>query len=128
MKPYMSEQELKFRYKNMSDVEDKVTVLAELNGCSVQSIEMLLFGEERTPRTIDKKTRKDREEMMYRMYLLGCDDTYIANKVGMKRKAAFKWRKRNNLPTKIGFGGGAKEMYSTWDLIFGEYDTTTMAL
>lgn len=119
---YMSTAELKHRYDNMDAEQDRMNILAELNGCLKREIaEKLCVRLEVKPKSNRgcKFKHPDKHDEFLRMYQYGCTDTYIAKRFGLDHKRITYWRNANGFPAARPVGKMAtEEERKTWDMLF----------
>lgn len=120
----MSEQEIIYRYNKMDTLEDRITVLAELNGCSRDCIGKIVLADKyqanKKVKHIMPEDQKD--ELIYRMYMFGCSDRFISNYFRESKMFASRWREKRGLVGNVKLGNSkyTVKMKPTWIMMFGE--------
>lgn len=128
---YMSTAELRYRYANMDVSQDRLAILADLNGCTKREIRDILnvdFTLKKRNRVYTKKIRGHEtiEDLMLLMWQYGCTDGYIASKVGLKDCNVWYWRKKNNLPASRTTGTIRPEELEAWEVMFGNINPSNI--
>lgn len=128
---YMSTAELRYRYANMDVSQDRLAILADLNGCTKKEIKNILnvdYTLKKRNRVYIKKSTKYEsiEDLMLLMWQYGCTDGYIANKVGLKDSSVWYWRKRNNLSATRTQNIIRPDEREAWDMMFGHINPSNI--
>jgi len=85
---YMTDAEIRRRYRDMHPGYKRIQILADLNGCSKNEIEQVL-----------KEGKVDmNKDMAMELYQKGLNDREIGEKLGRHGSSVALWRKKNNLP------------------------------
>lgn len=95
----MTEEEIIRRYKRMNPYENRLKILAELNGCSQTEIHMVVMNiqDEKKVKKIPKIKQKLNEEEAMRMYEEGASDIKIAYTFNCSRFYIGNWRRKHKL-------------------------------
>ena len=106
---YMSDEEIRQRYKLMDDAEDRVQILAELNDCGKRVILGILKGEkvDRAVKRFDEnyigyvyKRNMAINDRAINMYRQGCSVNFIAEVLGISGNCVAKWQRKNGFSSK----------------------------
>ena len=106
---YMSDEEIRQRYKLMDDAEDRVQILAELNDCGKRVILGILKGEkvDRAVKRFDEnyigaiyKRDPTLNARAINMYKVGCSVNFIAEILGISGNCVAKWQRKNGFSSK----------------------------
>ena len=127
---YMSDDEIRQRYKLMDDAEDRVQILAELNDCGKRVIMGILRGEkiDRAVKRFDENYigfvyKRDMElnDRAINMYRQGCTVNFIARALGISVNTICRWQRKNGFSSKDAVQKNAeqiREQNAKWQDMF----------
>lgn len=98
----MSKTEIRTRYRDLDPKQNRIKLLAELNGCSEERIAKIL---QTKPKAKKKYRPRINPEIFRESYNLGLTDSEIAAKFGRDKTSVYQWRKKNGLPAHRKPGG-----------------------
>jgi len=105
---YMPDDEIIARYRWLKS-PSRVTILAELNGCSCQEIQTIVGDWEM------KSKMAGKDDQLTELHGTGMTDAEIAAQVGVAQSTICLWRKKMGLPPNGKVGGARVETGVTTD-------------
>ena len=93
----MTSIEIRARFRTLHPKQDRIRILAELNGCDTDTIMRML--QMTAPKPKLKKVYRPRinQELFRALYEQGMTDDEIAKKLDRDKTSICQWRKKNNL-------------------------------